>query len=47
MATVTIDSLECEVDYTITAGGTLAGELLGPRLLHGDVTSGPCSTGEN
>ena len=42
MATVTIDGLECEVTYTITAGGTLNGALVGPRSSHGIITSGPC-----
>ena len=34
--------LECEVTYTITAGGTLNGDLVGPRSSHGTVTAGPC-----
>ena len=42
MATVTIDGLQCEVTYTITAGGTLNGALVGPRSSHGAITSGPC-----
>ena len=42
MATVTIDGLECEVTYTITAGGTLNGILVGPRSSHGNITSGSC-----
>ena len=42
IATVTIDGLECEVTYTITAGGTLNEALVGPRSSHGTVTSGPC-----
>ena len=42
MATVTIDGLECEVTYNITAGGTLNGALVGPRSSHGTITSGPC-----
>ena len=42
MATVTIDGLECEVTYTITAGGTLNGALVGPRSSHGNITSGSC-----
>ena len=42
MATVTIDGLECEVTYTITAGGALNGTLVGPRSSHGNITSGPC-----
>ena len=42
MATVTIDGLECEVTYTLTAGGTLSGTLVGPRSSHGTITSGSC-----
>ena len=42
MATVTVDGLECEVTYNITAGGTLNGALVGPRSSHGTITSGPC-----
>ena len=42
MATVTVDGLECEVTYDITAGGTLNGTLVGPRSSHGTITSGPC-----
>ena len=41
-ATVIIDGLQCEVTYTIIAGGTLNGVLVGPRSSHGTVTSGPC-----
>ena len=42
MATVTVNGLECRVTYTITAGGTLNGDLVGPRSSHGTVTAGPC-----
>ena len=42
MATVTVDGLQCEVTYDITAGGTLNGVLVGPRSSHGTITSGPC-----
>ena len=42
MATVIVDGLECEVTYTITAGGTLDGDLVGPRSSHGNITTGPC-----
>ena len=42
MATVTIDGLQCEVTYTITAGGTLNGVLVGPRSSYGAITAGPC-----
>ena len=37
MATVTIYGLECGVTYTITAGGTLNGSLIGPRSSHGTI----------
>ena len=40
--TVTINGLECEVTYTITAEGTLNGALVGPRSSHGTITSGSC-----
>ena len=42
MATVTIDGLACGVTYTIIAGGTLDGDLVGPRSSHGTITAGPC-----
>jgi len=44
MATVRIINLQCEVAYTIIAGGRDGGtgELVGPRLSHGNITSGPC-----
>ena len=42
MATLTIDGLACGVTYSIIAGGTLNGVLVGPRLSHG-TTTGPCS----
>ena len=42
MATMTIDGLQCEFTYTIIAGGTLNGTLVGPRSSHGTITSGPC-----
>ena len=41
MATVTIDGLICGVTYTIIAGGTFDGLLVGPRSSHG-TTTGPC-----
>ena len=31
MATVAVNGLECGVTYTIIAGGTLNGDLVGPR----------------
>ena len=42
MATVTVDGLQCEVTYDITAEGTFYGALVGPRSSHGTITSGPC-----
>ena len=42
MATVTVNGLECEVIYSITAGGTLDGQLVGPRSSQETITAGPC-----
>ena len=42
MATVVIIGLECEVTYTIIAGGTLNGDLVGPSSSYGAVTAGQC-----
>ena len=42
MATVAVDGLECGVAYTIIAGGTLSGDLVGPRLSHGTIATNPC-----
>ena len=42
LAMVTVGELACGVTYTITAGGTLDGQLVGPRSSHGTVTAGPC-----
>ena len=42
MAVVTVDGLMCEVTYTITAGGSLNGTLVGPRSFHGTITAGSC-----
>jgi len=42
MATVRIANLHCEVTYYITAGGTLNGDLVGPRSSLGTITAGPC-----
>ena len=44
MATVTINGLACGITYTITAGGTLNGGLIGPRSSHG-TTIGSCPPG--
>ena len=42
MATVTVTGLMCGVTYTIIAGGTVNGTLVGPRSSHGTITAGPC-----
>ena len=39
-ATVTVNGLECGVTYTIIAGGTLNGDLVGPGSSHGNITTG-------
>ena len=36
---MTVNGLKCEVTYTIIAGGTLNGSLLGPRSSHGTVNT--------
>ena len=41
MATVTIGGLACGITYAIITGGTLDGDLVGPRSSHG-TTIGPC-----
>ena len=41
-ATVTVNGLECGVTYTIIAGGTLNGDLVGPRSSYESITTGPC-----
>ena len=42
VATVTINGLMCQVTYTITAGGTLGGQLQGPVSSHETVTTRSC-----
>ena len=42
MATVIVDRLLCEVEYTNIARGTLDGQLVGPRSSHRTVTADPC-----
>ena len=37
MATVTVTGLKCGVNYTIIAGGTSNGELVGPRSSWGTL----------
>ena len=39
---VTINGIACGVTYTIIAGGTFDGDLVGPRSSHGTDTAGPC-----
>ena len=50
MATVTVNGLEYGRNYTIVAGGTLNGALVGPRSIHGSITKvtmmGECTTTE-
>ena len=43
-ARMTVDGLQCEVTYTITAGGILNGALIGPRSSYGSIIAGPCPT---
>ena len=42
MAIVTVNGLNCWTNYTIIAGGTLNGDLVGPRSSHGNITTNPC-----
>jgi len=44
VAIVTVNGLQCEVTYTVTAGGTLNGDLVGLRSSYGTITAGPCPT---
>ena len=37
MATVTINGLDCGTNYTILAGGTHNGDLVGPKSLLGNI----------
>jgi len=39
---VTVNGLQCEVTYTITAGGTLNGRSVGPISSYGTITTGSC-----
>ena len=39
---MTVNGLMCEAEYTITAGGTLHGNLIGPRSSYGNITTGLC-----
>ena len=41
-ATVTVIGLKCGVNYTVIAGGTLNGDLVGPRSPHGVLNMPPC-----
>ena len=42
MGVVTVNGLECGTNYTIIAGGTLNGVLVGPRSSHGNISTNPC-----
>ena len=42
IAAVIMDGLTCEVVYTILAGGTINGVLVGPTSSYGTIVSGPC-----
>ena len=42
MAIVTVYGLKCGTNYTIIAGGTLNGDLVGPRSSRGNITTNPC-----
>ena len=44
-ATIIISGLNCQQTYTVTAGGTVNGTLLGPRSSHGTITTGDCQIG--
>ena len=39
---MTVNGLQRGVTYAIIAGGTLNGDLVGPRSSHGNITTGPC-----
>ena len=41
-ATIIISGLNCLEAYTVTAGGTLDGTLVGPRSSHEPITTGVC-----
>ena len=47
MATVIVNGLECGVTYTIIAGGTLNGNLVGPRSSYGIVNKTCLAQGRN
>ena len=42
LATVIINGLQCGVTYTIIAGGTLNGDLVGPSRYHGNFPTCAC-----
>ena len=42
MAVVRVNGLECGTNYTVIAGGTLNGDLVGSRSSHGTITTNPC-----
>ena len=39
---MTVNGLECGTNYTIIAGGTLNGDLVGPQSSHGHISTNPC-----
>ena len=41
-ARVTVNKLVCNATYTIIAGGTLNGRLIGPRLWHETINTSLC-----
>ena len=45
-ATVTVNGLQCGVTYTIIAGGTRNGDLVGPRSSFENVIMADCPTVE-
>ena len=44
-ATIIIPGLNCQETYTVNAGGTVNGTLLGPRSFHENITTGDCQIG--
>ena len=39
---VIVNGLKCGETYTIIAGGTINGALVGPRSSHGTISTNPC-----
>ena len=46
-ATVILNGLDCDVSYNITAGGTLNGDLVGPRSSYENIYQSCLRTQEN